>query len=89
MTGWEDPCTAVVGRERPIAGGRPGPYSRAGPYSTTYLEHHGLLLHRPGEVDIVEESLVRCNSVLQRALVERVGGKLREARVHAVLHLRE
>ena len=43
--------------------------------------------YRPGEVDAAEQPLVLRDAILERALVERVGRELREARVHAVLHL--
>jgi hypothetical protein len=51
------------------------------------VEHHRRICDRPGEVDVLPDSLGSGDSVLERALVEHVGGELGEARVHSVLDL--
>ena len=51
------------------------------------VEEHGRIRDRPREVDVLAEPFGRSNSVLQGSLVEHVGRELREARMHAVLHL--
>jgi len=51
------------------------------------IEHHGAVGHRPGEVHPQLPPLGLRDPVLERALVERVAGELRQARVHAVLDL--
>ena len=51
------------------------------------VEEHGLGGHRPREVHGADCALADGDAVLEGALVEGVGGELREARVHAVLDL--
>ena len=50
------------------------------------IEHHGYVWLWPGKLHIQPPVLAR-HPVLQRALVEEVGGELAELRMHAVLHL--
>ena len=50
------------------------------------MEHHGLVLLGPGEVQR-QSPVLRADPVLESALVEEVAGELGEGRVHSVLDL--
>lgn len=51
------------------------------------VEKHWCVRHRPGEIDILSQSLRSSDTVLQGSFVEHVARKFGETRVHAVLHL--
>ena len=55
--------------------------------TSLHVEHEAPGGVRPGEGDGAVGALGLGDAVLQRALIERVGGELTEAGVHAVLHL--
>lgn len=52
------------------------------------VEEHGGVGYRPREVNVLPQALGGCDSILQCPLVEHVGREFREARVHAILHLK-
>ena len=54
-----------------------------------YIEEHGLVRLRPGEVDAMLNALICGDPILESPLVEAVARELRQGWVHPILHLHD